>query len=274
MTNEIADPSASSGQPERPLKAFDVLSFDCYGTLIDWESGIYTALTPLLSRAAAIGLQPDGRSTPSSGLSRADIMSSREAVLEAFARVEARQQAITPGMVYPALLAQVHRQLALEWDVVPDPAEDAAFGRSITDWPAFPDTVEALQYLKQHFRLVILSNVDRSSFRATNERLGVTFDAIYTAQDIGSYKPDRRNFSYLVDRLREQGTPQGRILHVAQSLFHDHVPAQALGLASAWIDRRHDASGWGATAPVLADARYDFRFTSLGALADAHRSDR
>ena len=162
-------------------------------------------------------------------------------------------------------------KLAIEWDVAADPAEDAAFGRSIADWPAFPDTVEALRYLKQHFRLVILSNVDRSSFAATNDRLGVAFDAIYTAQDIGSYKPDRRNFLYLVDRVTEQGIPKDRMLHVAQSLFHDHVPAQALGIASAWIDRRHDASGWGATAPVPPDVRYDFRFTSLGALADAHR---
>ena len=165
-------------------------------------------------------------------------------------------------------------KLAIEWDVAADPAEDAAFGRSIADWPAFPDTVEALRYLEQHFRLVILSNVDRSSFAATNDRLGVAFDAIYTAQDIGSYKPDRRNFLYLVDRVTEQGIPKERMLHVAQSLFHDHVPAQALGIASAWIDRQHDASGWGATAPVSSDVGYDFRFTSLGALADAHRVGR
>jgi 2-haloacid dehalogenase len=185
--------------------------------------------------------------------------------------VEARQQEKTPEMPYPELLAAVHRQLATEWDVAADPAEDAAFGRSIADWPAFPDTVEALRYLKQHFRLIILSNVDRSSFAATNDRLGVAFDAIYTAQDIGSYKPDRRNFLYLVDRVTEQGIPKERMLHVAQSLFHDHVPAQALGIASAWIDRRHDAGGWGATASVSPDVRYNFRFTSLGALAEAHR---
>ncbi len=168
-------------------------------------------------------------------------------------------------------LRRCTRQLAIEWDVAADPAEHAAFGRSIADWPAFPDTVEALRYLKQHFRLVILSNVDRSSFAATNDRLGVAFDAIYTAQDIGSYKPDQRNFLYLVDRVTEQGIPKDRMLHVAQSLFHDHVPAQALGIASAWIDRRHDATGWGATAPVSPDVRYNFHFTSLGALADAHR---
>jgi 2-haloacid dehalogenase len=234
------------------LVDFDVLSFDCYGTLIDWESGIFDALAPLLARAGG------GRS--------------RDAVLEAFARLEVRQQAATPDMLYADLLAQVHRQLAAGWRVAADPAADTAFGRSIADWPAFPDTVAALGYLKQHFRLIILSNVDRGSFKATNQRLGVVFDAIYTAQDIGSYKPDPRNFAYLVDRVSEHGTPRHKLLHVAQSLFHDHVPAQAIGLATAWIDRRHATGGWGATAPVAPDVRYDFRFASVGALADAHRS--
>ena len=153
-----------------------------------------------------------------------------------------------------------------------DPAEDVAFGASIPDWAPFPDTVEALRYLKQHFRLVILSNVDRASFQATNQRLGVSFDAVYTAQDIGSYKPDRRNFGYLLDRLREQGVAKEKLLHVAQSLFHDHVPANALGLASAWIDRRRDAEAAGATSPMAADGHYEFRFTSLGALAKAHQA--
>jgi 2-haloacid dehalogenase len=234
------------------LSDFEVLSFDCYGTLIDWESGIHTALAPLLSRA-------------NTGLSR-------DAVLEAFAAHESRQQALTPAMTYSDLLAEVHGQLAATWHVSRDPAEDARFGGSIADWPAFPDTVEALRSLKQHFKLVILSNVDRTSFQATNRQLGVAFDAIYTAQDIGSYKPDRRNFEYLIDRMNDQGVARGRLLHVAQSLFHDHVPAQAIGLASAWIDRRHDADGWGATAPVSPDVRYDFRFTSLGALTEAHRA--
>ena len=234
------------------LADFDVLSFDCYGTLIDWESGLYAALAPLLARGGG--------------------ELSRDAVLQAFASLESRQQAVTPAMPYSALLTRVHGQLAVARGVPPDPVEDARFGGSVGDWPAFPDTVEALRYLKQHFRLVILSNVDRASFQATNERLGVMFDAIYTAGDIGSYKPDPRNFAYLLARLNEQGVARGKILHVAQSLFHDHVPANAAGLASAWIDRRHDAGGWGATAPVSADVRYDFRFTSLGALAEAHRS--
>jgi 2-haloalkanoic acid dehalogenase type II len=232
------------------LSDFAALSFDCYGTLVDWESGIHTALAPLLSRA--------------------DTGLSRNAALEAFASFESRQQALTPAMTYSDLLAEVHGQLAAAWGVPRDTVEDARFGHSIGDWP--PDTVEALRYLKQHFQLIILSNVDRTSFQATNQRLGVAFDAIYTAQDIGSYKPDPQNFAYLLDRLNQRGVAEDKLLHVAQSLFHDHVPANAVGLASAWIDRRHGACGWGATAPVSADVRYDFRFTSLGALVEAHRS--
>jgi 2-haloacid dehalogenase len=255
------------------LSDFDVLTFDCYGTLIDWESGIYDALAPLLLRA---GVDPSGAGSTlphaGMGLSRAGVDLSRDGALEAFARLESRQQEKTPGMTYPDLLAEVHGQLAVEWDVALHRAEDAAFGRSIADWPAFPDTVEGLRYLKQHFRLVILSNVDRTSFKATNQRLGVEFDAIYTAQDIGSYKPDQRNFKYLLDRLREQGVPKEKILHVAQSLFHDHTPARAIGLASAWIDRRQEAHGGGATPPVSPEVRYDFRFTSLADLAEAHRA--
>ena len=226
------------------------LTFDCYGTLIDWERGILTALRPLLSRTG-------GRSD--------------EAVLQDFADHESRQQVATPDLVYADLLTEVHGQLARHWDVAADPAEDRRFGASIGDWPPFPDTVAALAYLKQHFRLVILSNVDRASFQATNARLGVTFDSIHTAQDIGSYKPDTRNFVYLLERLAEQGVRRAQILHVAQSLFHDHAPANAMGLRSVWIDRRGGAGGWGATATPPDGVRYDARFPSLEALVKAHR---
>jgi FMN phosphatase YigB (HAD superfamily) len=115
---------------------------------------------------------------------------------------------------------------------------------------------------------VILSNVDRDGFSASNQRLGVSFDAIYTEQDIGSYKPDPRNFTYMMERLAEDGYRKSDVLHVAQSLFHDHAPANAIGLASAWIDRRHGTEGWGATAPPPAGVRYDFRFESLAELAE------
>ena len=231
------------------LTAFTTLTFVCYGTLIDWERGILHALRPL--RARARSRLPD------------------EAVLRDFAACESRQQASTPSMPYAALLTEVHGQLADRWGVAPEAAEDRRFGASIRDWPAFPDTVAALAYLKQHFRLVILSNVDRAGFAASNARLGVAFDAIHTAEDIGSYKPDPRNFVYLLDRLGEQGVARGQVLHVAQSLFHDHAPANAAGLRSVWIDRRGDAAGWGATAPPPAGVRYDARFPDLAAFVTA-----
>ncbi len=235
------------------LSDFKVLTFDCYGTLIDWESGIVTALQPLLSRAKP-------------GLAR-------DVVLEAFARHESTQEAKTPGMIYSDLLAVVHRRLAEEWGVQPNETEDARFGASVSDWPAFPDSPSALAYLKQHYKLVILSNVDRASFAASNRRLGVEFDAVFTAQDIGSYKPDPANFRYMLARLVEQGTAPGEILHTAQSLFHDHAPAKGAGLATAWIDRRYERAGWGATMPPPADAAYNFRFESLAAMVAAHQAE-
>lgn len=251
------------------LRDFDVLTFDCYGTLIDWERGITTALAPLVARAGVSDDQND--------------------VLAAFAREEVAQQAETPAMAYADVLAAVHARLARAWGVAPDAAADREvtdaaadrevttaaadrrFGSSVPDWPAFADTAGALAYLKRHFRLIVLSNVDHASFRGSLPRLGVAFDAVYTAQDIGSYKPDPRNFQYLLARLAEQGVAPARVLHVAQSLFHDHAPANAVGLASAWIDRRGDKAGWGATAPPPAGVRWDFRFPSLEALAEAHR---
>jgi 2-haloacid dehalogenase len=233
------------------LTDFEVLTFDCYGTLIDWESGITTALQPLLARAKPALAQ--------------------DAVLEAFAHHESAQEIETPGMIYSNLLATVHRRLAEEWGVRPDAAEDARFGASVPDWPAFPDSLSALAYLKQHYRLVILSNVDRTSFAGSNRRLGVEFDAIFTAQDVGSYKPDPANFRYMLTRLAEQGIVAGQILHTAQSLFHDHAPAKRAGLTTAWIDRRHNQAGWGATMPPPTDTTYDFRFESLTAMVAAHQ---
>ncbi len=235
------------------LGDFTVLSFDCYGTLIDWESGIWTALQPLLGKAGG--------------------PIARDDALVAFARHESAQEAATPGLLYSELLARVHRRLAAEWGVAATAGEDRAFGGSVGDWPAFADTPAALAYLRRFYKLVILSNVDRASFARSNPRLGVTFTAIYTAEEIGSYKPDPRNFRYMLDRLATAGHGHGDILHVAQSLYHDHVPANRCGLRSAWIDRRHGKAG-GATPPVAADIHYDFRFASLAELAAAHQAEQ
>jgi 2-haloalkanoic acid dehalogenase type II len=231
------------------ISDFKVMSFDCYGTLIDWESGILAALRPLAHRA---GITLDG-----------------EAMLAQFAALESEQQAATPDMRYAPLLSLVHARLAEVWSAPDDPAENERFGASVGDWSAFPDTVAALTALRERYRLVILSNVDRLSFRATQSRLGVKFDAIYTAQDVGSYKPDPRNFTYLLERSAADGFQKSDVLHVAQSLFHDHAPANAIGLASAWIDRRAGATGWGATAPPPQGVRYDFCFKSLAELAES-----
>ncbi len=236
------------------LSDYSVLTFDCYGTLIDWESGIVAALGPWLEQAG----------------SRA----SREQILAAFAAAEAPQQAATPDLLYPELLARVHGRIAAQFDVAPDPQAAQAFGASIKDWPAFADSAEALAYLKRHYRLVILSNVDRTSFAHSEKKLEVAFDAVFTAQDIGSYKPDPRNFEYLLARLAEQGIAKEQILHTAESLYHDHIPAKRFGLATCWIHRRAGEEGHGATRPPEAEVRPDFRFPTLGAMAAAHRAEQ
>jgi 2-haloalkanoic acid dehalogenase type II len=179
-------------------------------------------------------------------------------------------------MLYPQLLASVHARLAQELGLETTPEMDALFGASVPMWPAFADTADALRVLESHFKLVILSNVNRDGFAASNRKLGVAFDAIYTAQDIGSYKPAPRNFEYLLEHLRSDlGLANADVLHTAQSLHHDHVPAKAFGLDNAWIDRqRLSASGeWGATAPVAQRPATDFLFYTLGEMADAVRAE-
>jgi 2-haloacid dehalogenase len=233
------------------LTDFTTLTFDCYGTLIDWESGMVTALQPLTKRVQ----QP---------LTRDDI-------LAAHARHESAQQLYTPAKRYSELLAIVYKRLAEEWHVPVTWEECLAYGGSIREWPAFADSAAALQYLKQHYKLVILSNVDNESFAHSNKKLGVAFDAIFTAQDIGSYKPSRRNFEYMLEKLSGAGIAKDQILHTAESLFHDHGPANQFGLASCWIFRRHDKPGFGATMEPGKTPRYDFRFTSIGEMVKAHQ---
>ena len=237
----------------KSLHNYAALTFDCYGTLIDWESGIWDALQPLLRT----------QDTPHI---------SRTIALNAFAETEAIQESETPGMTYPLLLSHVHKRIAAKLTLETTPALDQAFGESVPLWPVFPDSVEALRILKNYYKLVILSNVHTAGFSASNRKLGVKFDGIYTAEIIGTYKPDIRNFEYMLKRLRDDHQIQPHeILHTAQSLHHDHVPARSIGLANAWIDRQRlsENGGWGATAKVDNLPETDFIFFSLQEMADA-----
>jgi 2-haloacid dehalogenase len=213
---------------------FAALSFDCYGTLIDWETGIVEALRQWTSRH---GIED-------------------EALLEAHRTHEPAVQSEHPAMRYPDVLGETMARIATQFGVEASSDERAAFGASVPDWPAFPDSGEALGTLQQRFRLIILSNIDRASFAASARRLGVDFDLVITAEDVGSYKPNPANFAALLD-----ATAGTQLLHVAQSLYHDHVPAKATGLSTVWIDRRHEGTAAGVTP--------DWRFTSMAAFAEA-----
>jgi 2-haloacid dehalogenase len=217
---------------ELDYERFEALTFDCYGTLIDWETGILAGLRPIVGAA---GVEP------------AD-----DDLLEAYASVESTAET-GPYRRYREILGACLREVCKGYGVELTDAEAAAFGGSVADWPAFPDSTAALRKLQTRFRLGVITNCDDDLFAASNERLGVTFDWVVTAQSVGSYKPDPRNFEAAFAVI---GLPRDRILHVAQSLFHDHVPAKALGLSSVWIDRRHDRPGAGATpaAIVMPDA--------------------
>ena len=235
------------------LRDFRVLSFDCYGTLIDWETGLWQALQPLLANAPI----------------------DRDTALATFGEIEPEQEHETPTLPYRDILARVHAKLAARWGAKSTDAMDKTFGLSVGTWPPFADTVEALAYLKRHYKLVILSNVDRQNFAATNKRLGVAFDAICTAEDIGTYKPDPKNFAYLLEAVRNLGHDKHDLLHTAQSLYHDHAPAERAGIARCWINRRADkGKGSGATKAVAHMPTLNFEFPTLAAMADAHRREQ
>jgi len=225
---------------------FEALTFDCYGTLIDWEAGLLGAFRPIL---AAHGVSVDD-----------------EELLARYAGHEARLES-GPYLRYRDLLAEALRGVAAELSFQPTDDEAATFGGSVVDWPAFPDSSAALARLATRFKLGVLTNCDDDLFAASNERLGVAFDWVVTAEQVGSYKPSEANFQALFDRLAADGVARDRILHVAQSLYHDHAPAKRLGMTTVWIDRRHDRPGAGAT-PV-ADAAPDATYPSMASFAEA-----
>jgi 2-haloacid dehalogenase len=212
---------------------FDALTFDCYGTLIDWERGILAALPAGL----------DG-----------------EAALAAFAELESELEA-GPYLRYRDVLARCYDGLAERFGLAPDGRD--AFADSVGDWPAFPDSPAALARLKDRFKLGVITNCDDDLFARSNALLGVEFGYVITAEQVGAYKPSTRGFEEAFSRIH---LPRERILHVAQSLFHDHVTAKRLGLSTVWIDRRSGRGG-GATPP--AEAKPDATFPDMASFADA-----
>lgn len=221
---------------------YDYLSFDCYGTLIDWERGIVAALRPVLARH---------------GVTRSD-----EEMLNFFGEVESTIQrgSYRP---YREVLSATLDGIGDRLGFAPSDEERTAFGGSVEHWPAFPDSAEGLKALSTRFKLVILSNIDDELFAYSAKRLGAEFADVITAQQAGSYKPNRHNFELLLERT---GNQPDRLLHVAQSLFHDIAPARALGLTTVWVNRRHDRPGFGATPP--ASATPDLEVPDLRTLAD------
>ena len=207
---------------------FDVLTFDCYGTLIDWEAGLLAALRVPLGAHGIVA--PD------------------DEVLEAFARHEAELEA-GPYRPYREVLGEVLEAMLGHFGQTATLDERAAFGGSVADWPAFTDSHAALTRLQERFKLGVITNCDDDLFAASEARLGVSFDWVVTAQQARRYKPNPRGFELMFERV---GLPPARILHVAQSLFHDHVPAKRLGLSTVWVDRRGGQPGSGATPPATA----------------------
>jgi 2-haloacid dehalogenase len=221
---------------------FSALTFDCYGTLIDWEAGIVAALRPLLA--------DHGVSQPS------------DRILELYGELEAEAEA-GPFMRYHDVLGAVVDGFGRYFGFEPSDAERETFARSVPEWPAFEDSQEALGRLSKHFELAILSNVDDELFAGSARRLGAAFTHVITAEQVGSYKPNPRNFEVAIERV---GRPREQILHVAQSLFHDIAPAREAGLATVWVNRRHGRAGHGATPPM--DAEPDLEVPDLASLAN------
>ena len=227
---------------EIDFSSFDALTFDCYGTLIDWERGILNALQPVLAPHA--------------------IEAGEEELLERYARHEAGLEA-GEYLPYGEILARSLCGLCADFGFTPAAEDVAEFSESVGVWPAFPDSAGALRRLAERFKLGIITNCDDDLFARSNRRLGVSFDWIVSAQTARSYKPSLNNFEVAFTTIE---LPRERILHVAQSLYHDHVPAKQFGLSTAWIDRRHDKSGFGATPE--ANATPDLTVPDMRTFAD------
>jgi 2-haloacid dehalogenase len=221
---------------------FECLTFDCYGTLIDWETGILSALKPILA-----------------GHHRE---LSDDRILELYGTLEAH---IESGeyLRYRDVLERVTKRLGARLSFPLYEGEATALAESMKNWPTFPDTVEALRRLKPRYKLAIISNTDDDLFAETAKTLEVSFDYVITAQQVGNYKPSHRNFEHALGVI---GLPKEKILHCAQSVYHDIVPAKTLGIANVWVNRRAGKQGGGAT--KVAEETPDLTVASVKDLAD------
>ena len=197
------------------FRVFKVLTFDCYGTLIDWEKGILTALRPLLSCH--------------------NIYVPNVRILELYGRLERQYQQERPFVNYRNVLRRVVQGFAKQLGFCPSPSELETLGKSLRKWKPFPDVVPALKTLEQHYRLAIISNIDRDLFDHSARYVEVPFEWVITSEEVRHYKPSKENFQHA---LRTLEVPPGQVLHVAQSLYHDIAPARQLGMTTVWVNRK------------------------------------
>jgi 2-haloacid dehalogenase len=231
---------------------YKVLTFDCYGTLIDWDTGLSALVSPWLEEMNS-HVPPD-------------------LVVSTFALMQARHQQTRPALLYPEVLRRSWQDIEEQFGWDENAARADAFARSVPHWPPFSDTVESLHYLARRYQLGILSNVDNASLTGTLKLLDVPFAFTVTAEDVGSYKPGLPHFEAAFDRIAGLGIRKDEILHVAQSKYHDMIPGRALGLTTVWVNRRYGKKGTGAT--LAATAEPTLTVNSLAELVALHKANR
>jgi 2-haloacid dehalogenase len=223
------------------FSAFTTITFDCYGTLIDWEAGILPALRGILAA--------HGQSLPDA------------AILELYGEFEAQAES-GAYQTYRDVLESVVRQFGERCGFHPSPTELRSLHESVPAWPPFPDTVTALQELQQRYQLAVISNIDDDLFAETRKHLGVDFAGVITAQQARSYKPSINNFRLALQTL---GVEPSRLLHAGQSVYHDVIPAQSLGISTVWVNRRSARPGVGAVR--AASGKPDLEVPDVASLA-------
>lgn len=231
---------------------FKACTFDCYGTLIDWDTGISELVRPWLA-------DMDSQVPP-------------DLVVSTFALMQARHQQTRPALLYPEVLRRSWRDIEEQFGWDENLAHATAFAQSVPSWPPFSDTVESLRYLARHYRLGILSNVDNASLAGTLKLLEVPFAFTVTAEDVGSYKPGLAHFEEAFRRLAATGIRKDEILHIAQSKHHDMIPGRHLGLTTVWVNRRYGKKCTGAT--LAATAEPTLTVNSLAELVALHRASQ